>query len=282
MTNATADFGPQEQRIDAPSPALAKRPRSQGIWNVVYPVVGVAVLLGLWWLGGQILSRNPATRGFAGLGPVPTFQALFTMLGDGTIGHATGSSLYRVGIGLAWSAALGLPIGIAFGLSRAFRKASNLPFQFLRMISPLSWEPIAVVAFVTWDQAIIFLVTMASVWSVVYATANGVSKIEPTWFKIARNLGARPWQMLSKIIVPAVAQDMLTGMRFALGIAWIVLVPAEFLGVTSGLGYAIEDARESLQYSHLGAMVFVIGVIGFTVDSTFAWLIRRYSWLRER
>ena len=75
---------------------------------------------------------------------------------------------------------------------------------------------------------------------------------------------------------------MLTGMRFALGIAWIVLVPAEFLGVTSGLGYAIEDARETLQYSHLGAMVFVIGIIGFAIDSTFAWLIRRYSWVRER
>ena len=82
-----------------------------------------------------------------------------------------------------------------------------------------------------------------------------MSKIEPTWFKIARNLGAKPWHMLGQIIVPAVAQDMLTGMRFALGVAWIVLVPAEFLGVTSGLGYAIKDARETLEYSRLGAMV---------------------------
>jgi NitT/TauT family transport system permease protein len=279
MSNPVADLAPQE--VDAPSPVLAHAPRSK-LPGVVYPVAGVAALLALWWLGGEILYLNPGTRGFAGLGPVATFQALFTMLVDGTIGQAAASSLYRVGIGLAWAAGLGLPIGIIFGLSRAFRKASNLPFQFLRMISPLSWEPIAVLAFAAWDQSIIFLVTMASVWSVVYATANGVSKIEPTWFKIARNLGARRWHMLAKIIVPAVAQDMLTGMRFALGIAWIVLVPAEFLGVTSGLGYAIEDARETLQYSHLGAMVFVIGVIGFSIDSTFAWLIRRYSWVRER
>ena len=105
-------------------------------------------------------------------------------------------------------------MGILFGLSQGFRKASNRPFQFLRMISPLSWEPIAVLAFAAWDQAIIFLVAMASVWSVAStATANGVSKIEPTWFKIARNLGARPWHMLTKIILPAVAHDMLTGMR---------------------------------------------------------------------
>ena len=272
--------------------AHAKRPNTlsrlwvtlarSGAQHVVYPVMGIAVLLGLWWLGGLLLYLNPATRSFAGLAPAPTFRALFTMLADGEIAQATARSLYRIGLGLGYSAVIGLPIGIVIGLSRVFREASNLPFQFLRMISPLSWEPIAVLAFATWDEAIIFLITMASIWSVVYATANGVSKIDPAWFKIARNLGARRWHMLSQIVVPAVAQDMLTGMRFALGVAWIVLVPAEFLGVTSGLGYAIEDARETLQYSHLGAMVFVIGVIGFSIDAVFAWLIRRYSWVRQR
>ena len=281
MSNAAVPVAPGPQGVDVPAPLRASKARSRAR-DIVYPVVGVAVLLGLWWIGGTILYHNPATRSFAGLGPGPTFQALFSLVSDGTVVHAARSSLYRVGIGLAWAAGLGLPVGIIFGLSKSFRKASNGPFQFLRMISPLSWEPIAVLAFAAWDQAIIFLVAMASVWSVVYATANGVSKIEPTWFKIARNLGARPSHMLTKIILPAVAQDMLTGMRFALGVAWIVLVPAEFLGVTSGLGYAIKDARETLQYSHLGAMVFVIGVIGFTIDSTFAWLIRRYSWVRER
>lgn len=281
MNNSAADLIAQAQRVEAPSPATRPAARSR-VPDVLYPVAGVAVLLALWWAGGEILYLNPSTRGFAGLGPVPTFHAVVTLLADGTIGRAASSSLYRVGIGLTWAAVLGLPVGIVFGLSRSFRKASNLPFQFLRMISPLSWEPIAVLAFAAWNEAIVFLVTMASVWSVVYATANGVSKIEPTWFKIARNLGARPSHMLTKIILPAVAQDMFTGMRFALGVAWIVLVPAEFLGVTSGLGYAIEDARETMQYSHLGAMVFVIGVIGFSIDSTFAWLIRRYSWVRER
>jgi NitT/TauT family transport system permease protein len=263
-------------------PLLRAAPGRSRARRVVFPIIGITVLLGLWWLGGELIYLNPSTRTFSGLGPVSTFAAMGTMLADGTIFYAMASSLYRIGLGLFYAAVLGLPVGIVFGLSRGFREASNLPFQFLRMISPLSWEPIAVLAFATWDEAIIFLITMASVWSVVYATANGVSKIEPAWFKIGRNLGARPWHLLSQIVVPAVAQDMLTGMRFALGVAWIVLVPAEFLGVTSGLGYAIEDSRETLQYAHLGAMVFVIGVIGFTIDSTLAWLVRRYSWVRER
>ena len=280
MSAPVAVLAPMKRRQN-PASLRAKIIR-QRARRVLFPLIGISVLMALWWIGGQLLYLNPATRSFAGLGPVTTFAAMGHMLASGEIAAAMGSSLYRIGIGLLLAAVLGLPIGIIFGLSRAFREASNLPFQFLRMISPLSWEPIAVLAFATWDQAIIFLITMASIWSVVYATANGVSKIEPTWFKIARNLGAKPWHLLGQIIVPAVAQDMLTGMRFALGVAWIVLVPAEFLGVTSGLGYAIEDARETLQYSHLGAMVFVIGIIGFTIDSTFAYLIRRYSWVRDR
>ena len=69
--------------------------------------------------------------------------------------------------------------------------------------------------------------------------------------------------------------------RLALGVAWIVLVPAEFLGVTSGLGYSIEDARETLSYNDLTAMVLVIGVIGFLLDSLCMMLIGRFSWHRQ-
>ena len=86
--------------------------------------------------------------------------------------------------------------------------------------------------------------------------------------------------MLRHIILPAIAFDILTGTRLALGVAWVVLVPAEFLGVSSGLGYSIKDARETLSYDHLSAMVLVIGIMGFILDSVFAWLIKRYSWHR--
>ncbi len=72
--------------------------------------------------------------------------------------------------------------------------------------------------------------------------------------------------------------DILTGVRLALGVAWIVLVPAEFLGVTSGLGYSIADARETLSYDHLTAMVLTIGIMGYILDSSCAMLIKRYSW----
>ena len=113
-----------------------------------------------------------------------------------------------------------------------------------------------------------------------YSSPAGLAKVDPAWLKVARNLGAKPWQIVPHIILPAIAFDILTGIRLALGVAWIVLVPAEFLGVTSGFGYAIEDARESLSYDHLMAMVLIVGVVGYLLDSTCVLLIKRFSWHR--
>ncbi len=266
----------------APAGLLAfPRPKSVAAARLFYGGLGLVILFGLWWLGGLLLYLNPSTRTFANFGPIPTFQAFPVLIADGSIVRAVQSSGYRLGMGLLLAILCGVPIGIAMGRFQTFRQLSNTPFQLLRMISPLSWEPIAVIVFAQWDQAIIFLIAIAAVWPVAFSTAAGLAKVDPAWFKVSRNLGARPWHMLSQVILPAIAFDVLTGIRLALGVAWIVLVPAEFLGVTSGLGYSIEDARETLSYNHLTAMVLVIGVIGFLLDSICMMLISRYSWHRQ-
>lgn len=244
-------------------------------------VTGLAILFCFWWLGGYYLSITPDLANFSDFGPIPTFKAYPVLWAEGTIQAAVMSSSYRLGVGLLIAIACGIPIGILLGRSKTFRELSNSPFQLLRMISPLSWEPIAVIVFITWNQAIIFLLAIASVWPVVFATAAGLAKVDPAWFKVSRNLGANPWHMLTQIILPAIAFDVLTGIRLALGVAWIVLVPAEFLGVTSGLGYSIADARETLSYDHLTAMVLVIGVYGYMLDSSCVLLIKRYGWHRS-
>ena len=249
--------------------------------GLAYAVLGMGILLLIWWIGGWIVASNPATANFADFAPAPTFQRLWRMLVSGEALAMATPSLGRIMAGLAWAIVIGVPLGILVGRFRTMREASSVPFQFLRMISPLAWMPIAIMAFSTWDQAIIFLVAAAAVWPVLFSTAHGFRRIDPAWFKVARNLGARPWHMLFTIIFPAIAQDSLTGIRLALGVAWVVLVPAEFLGVTSGLGYAINDARDTLEYDRLAATVVIIGIIGFTLDAICQQLIARLSWLRE-
>jgi NitT/TauT family transport system permease protein len=244
-------------------------------------LAGVAILLVLWWLGGAVLAANPATNAFKDFAPGPTFAALATMAMDGQLAQAALPSLGRIAAGLGSAILLGVPAGIAIGSVPWLRRATYVPFQFLRMISPLSWMPLAVLVFPGWNGAIIFLITAAAVWPVLFATAQGVSRIDPAWLKVARNLRAGPLQRLLAVIMPAIAQDVLTGVRLALGVAWIVLVPTEYLGVSSGLGYAIDDARDTLDYASLTAIVITIGVIGFCLDAICLAAIRSVAWNKD-
>lgn len=243
---------------------------------------GIALLLAVWWLGAHLVAANPRSRAFAGFAPGPAFTALAAMLSGGELWASIRPSLIRIAAGIGWAAGLGIPLGIALGRFPALATLTHLPFQFLRMISPLAWMPVAILAFPTWDGAIVFLIAAAAVWPITFATAAGLKKLDPQWFKVARNLGARFPHLLSTVILPAVATDILTGLRLALGVAWIILVPAEFLGVTSGLGYAINDARDTLAYDHLAATVLVIGALGFSLDAVCLALIRRFAWVRGR
>lgn len=255
----------------------AVRAVSRGAVNFT---VGLAVLAVLWGIGGYLIASNPKTANFAGFGLLPTLQVFPDLWAMGKLQNAAYASGYRLGMGMLIAVVIGVPVGIVMGRVPWFRNLTNSPFQFLRMISPLSWMPIAVLVFSSWDGSIVFLIAFASVWPVIYQTAAGLSKVDPAWFKVARNLGAKPRQMLTQIILPAISFDIFTGIRLALGVAWVVLVPAELLGVTSGLGYAIKDARETLAYDYLTAMVLTIGIIGYALDTICAMLVKRYSWHR--
>lgn len=248
------------------------------ISTVGYPAVGITALLALWWLGGYLIASNPDTESFADFAPAPAFGALAELIRSGGLWDTILPSLYRIGMGLLWAVLIGVPMGVAIGTIGSLREITHVPFQFLRMISPLAWMPVAVLAFASWDNAIIFLITIAAVWPILFSTAHGVKRVDPLWFKVARNLGADSFQMLRRIIMPAIAQDIFAGIRLAVGVAWIVLVPAEYLGVTSGLGYAINDARDTLEYDTLASIVIIIGVIGFFLDGICMWLIKRFSW----
>jgi NitT/TauT family transport system permease protein len=140
-------------------------------------------------------------------------------------------------------------------------------FQFLRMISPLSWMPLAVMVFGVGDRPIYFLLTFAAVWPILLATAEGVGRLQPSWLRLAASLSATRWETLRYIIIPGILSHVVTGLRLAIGIVWIVLVPCEMLGVSAGLGYFILDTRDRLAYSELTAMVLIIGLLGFLLDA---------------
>ncbi|MFO8024827.1 ABC transporter permease [Thiohalophilus sp.] len=254
--------------------------RNPMVARLGWAISGLGILAALWLVFGYYIEQNPNTRTFSKFGLIPTLQAFPELLEIGKLQTAVAVSMHRLSEGLLIAILVGIPLGIVVGRNKRFRELTNSPFQFIRMVSPLSWMPIVVYVFSEWHGSIVFLLAIAAVWPVMFSTAAGLAKVDPAWFMVARNLGAKPLHMLTRIIIPAITFDILSGLRLALGVAWIVLIPAEYLGVTTGLGYSIQDSRETLSYDHLTAIVVTIGVIGYTLDTLLVVLIRRFSWHR--
>ncbi len=232
------------------------------------PLVGIALVLALWWAGSVLLvQRTPVAAAFA---PLPSFIALGHLLAGPDIWHHALLSLQRVAIGLLLAIAFGVPLGVLTGLWRGFAQATTPVFQFLRMISPLSWMPIAVMVLGVGDLPVYFLLAFAAVWPILLSTAAGVAQIDPHWLMLARGLSATRRETVLRVVLPGITAHILTGVRLAIGIIWIVLVPAEMLGVSAGLGYFVLDTRDRLAYSELMAAVVLIGALGYLLD----WLAR--------
>jgi len=232
--------------------------------NSLLGIGGLVVLLLLWWLGTNVLaSPGGFIRHFS---PTTAIPKLVMLLAQGDLPVHILVSLQRVLIGLIFALLIGVPLGLAVGSYSRLNTATSPAFQFLRMISPLSWMPIAVMVFGVGNRPIYFMLTFAAVWPILLNTAEGVRQLQPSWLSLADSLAATRWETLWYIILPGVLGHVLTGLRLAIGIVWIVLVPCEMLGVSAGLGYFILDTRDRLAYSELMATVLMIGVLGFLLD----------------
>ena len=258
---------------------LLSRPQtgSSQIKVLVFPALGISAGLLAWWALTTPLLHNDVI--IASFSPESTALAFGSLVAKGVLFPHLLASLRRVLVGLVIALVVGLPLGIVTGLSRSLEASTTLLFQILRMISPLSWMPLAVMAFGIGDQPVYFLLAAGAVWPILLNTAAGVHAINRQWLRLAHSLCASRAETIRLVILPAISRQVLTGLRLALGIVWVLLVPAEMLGVNSGLGYFILDTRDRLAYSELMAAILVIGLVGFALDSAIRAIIQ--LWVHE-
>ena len=230
--------------------------------RLLLPWSGLLLAVLLWQLGTLALT-TPIAHTFA---PAEAFQALRQLLTQEQFWHHLLISLKRVGIGLLIALLIGIPLGVLSGVSVGFARATTPLFQFLRMISPLSWMPLAVMTLGVGDAPVYFLLSFAALWPIVLNTSAGIAQLDKNWLLLARSLSATKYELLFRVILPGITAHILTGVRLAIGIIWIVLVPAEMLGVSAGLGYFILDSRDRLAYPDLMATILVIGLLGYVLD----------------
>jgi NitT/TauT family transport system permease protein len=241
------------------------------IGRVALPLAGIAAALALWWLATVVLV--PPYSFLARFAPDKGFAALVRLVATGQLWVHLVTSLRRVVVGLAISAAVGIPLGLAVGSLPIFARMSGPIFQFIRMVSPLSWTPLAIIMLGVGDPPVYFLIAVAATWPIVLNTSAGVAALDPRWLTVGRSLRATRWELLRTIVWPGIRPNVLTGLRLAVGVAWVILVPAEMLGVNSGLGYFILNTRDRLAYADLTAAILVIGACGFVLDSIARWLL---------
>lgn len=177
------------------------------------------------------------------------------------------ASLFRVTWGFGLAALVGVPVGLALGWYKQAFEAFNPMIQVFRPISPIAWIPVAILWFGVSDAAPVFLIFLASVFPITVSATSAVQNMQPVYLRAAENFGLGRWELFTQVIFRACLPQILTGIRIALGIAWLVVVAAEMIAVNSGLGYLIIDARNAgKRYDLVVAGMVMIGLIGLVLD----------------
>ncbi|MEE8432006.1 MAG: ABC transporter permease [Candidatus Desulfatibia sp.] len=241
-----------------------------------YYFIGLVAILSTWQILMFVQVLGPDFS--PSFSPWAALLAFIEMVTSGDLSRHTWPSLRRVFYGLSLSVVFALPVGVLIGYFTKLEQMTYVTFQFLRMISPLAWMPVSIIIFGVGDNSVVFLLWLVAIWPLILNTAHGTGRVSQLWINMARTMGAGDWAILRKIIIPAAIPDMLTGLRLSVGISWIILVPAEMLGVPDGLGYYILDTRDRFRYDQLMATIVTIGAIGYILDSIMRMFIRRYAW----
>jgi len=199
------------------------------------------------------------------------------LLSDGTVLRYSIASLYRVAAGFGLACAIGIPLGLWMGWSLRAFQAVNPLVQALRPISPIAWIPLAILWFGVKDASAIFLIFLSSFFPIVTGTVTAVRAIPVVYVRSAQNFGLGGAELFRRVVFPAALPQIVTSLRIALGIAWVVIVAAEMIAVDSGLGYLIQDARSASNYDRVVGAMICIGILGIGLD----WAIRRLEMLDE-
>ncbi|MCY2959423.1 MAG: ABC transporter permease [Planctomycetota bacterium] len=198
--------------------------------------------------------------------PWSTLVGMWIPITDGTLLRYTVASVFRVAAGFALAAGIAIPLGLWAGWNLRGFQALNPLVQALRPISPIAWIPVAILWFGVKDSAAIFLIALASFFPIVTGTMTAVRTIPVVYVRSAQNFGLEGFELFRRVVLPASMPQIITSLRFALGIAWMVIVAAEMIAVDSGLGYLVMDARNANYYDRVVGAMITIGIIGILLD----------------
>lgn len=244
---------------------------------IVPPVVAILIFFTLWQLlyssgitqlpGPLSIITDERTRMLL-LYPFFDFGGL-----DKGLFWQTWASLQRVAIGYIAAAVVGIGLGIIVGLSDLMQRALDPIFQFLRTVPPLAWVPISLAALQQNEPAALFVIFITAVWPILINTTVGVQQIPQDYINVRRVLKLSNQKFFTKILIPSALPYIFTGLRIAIGLAWLAIIAAEIVmsGIV-GIGFFIWDAYQNNYVSEIILALFYIGAVGLILDRGMAYL----------
>jgi len=197
---------------------------------------------------------------------------------DKGLGIQLAYSIARVGAGYLLAVAIAVPVGFLIGMSPLMHRALDPFIQVLKPISPLAWMPLALYTIKDSGISAIFVIFICSLWPMLINTAFGVASVRREWLNVAKTLQMPAWRTAWRVILPAAAPTILTGMRISIGIAWLVIVAAEMLVGGTGIGYFVWNEWNNLSIANVITAILFIGLVGMALDQLMARLQRFVSY----
>lgn len=235
--------------------------QSEGVRRALPWSVPVLVLLG-WeiaskagWLSSRVL---PA--------PWSVATAFWTLLASGELLHHVAVSSGRALAGLAIGGGLGLLLGLLTGTFRLAETLLDTTFQMVRNIPALALIPLVILWFGIDESAKLFLVSVGVFFPIYLNTFHGIRSVDQGLIEMARSYGLTGWQLYRHVILPGALPSVLVGLRFSLGLMWVLLIVAETISAQAGIGYLTMNAREFLQTDVVLVGILLYALLGKLAD----------------
>jgi nitrate/nitrite transport system permease protein len=282
--NSAQERGRQQRRARQAgsatlSTARGKRPLSALVLKGVAPLLGLALVVLLWQIITVKNSSFPS--------PWATLQEAVKLFSDPFyrnspndqgIGWNVLASLQRVAVGFGLAALVGIPVGFLIGRVQFIGGMFSPIISLLKPVSPLAWLPIGLLVFKSANPAAIWSIFICSIWPMIINTAVGVQRVPQDYMNVARVLNLSEWKILTKILLPSALPYILTGVRLAIGTAWLVIVAAEMLTGGVGIGFWVWDEWNNLNVPHIIIAIVAIGVVGLLLEQLLMALARAFTY----
>jgi ABC-type nitrate/sulfonate/bicarbonate transport system permease component len=233
--------------------------------EITVPIL-LLVLWGVWSSGSDTYYFPPLTDIFQKFADTWVFER---------VGSDVVPSLVRLALGYGIACVVAVAAGLALGLSRPLRRATDPIVQFLRSIPPPALLPFGILVLGVGTSMKVFIIAFVCLWPVLLNTIDGVAGVDPTLRETARVYGIEPRDRLLQVTLPAAAPQIFAGMRTSLSLALILMVISEMVASTNGIGYFVLQSQRSFAIPEMWSGILLLGILGYVLNAVFLLVERR-------